>query len=97
MSVSTEVAKCVGVVDGGMLILDGGQTVTLAGVQVPRVGVPGGSVLRTVLQRHVQDKEITYELVGKDRMGYPSITVKANDQDLASLINQALKDYGYAS
>jgi hypothetical protein len=95
MSVTVE--KCIGVVDGGMLILEELQTVTLEGVRVPRVGVAGGSAMRTVLQRCAQDKLISYEITGRDRMGYPSITAKAGDVDLTLLINQALKDYGYST
>jgi hypothetical protein len=92
-----QLAKCIGVVDGGMLVLEGGQTVNLAGVRVPRVGIPGGSVLRTFLQRHVQDKEIVYETVGRDHTGYSSISASADGVDLSPLMNQAVKDYGYAS
>ena len=95
MSVTVE--KCIGVVNGGMLILEELQTVTLQGVRVPRVGVAGGSAMRTVLQRCAQDKLISYEITGRDRMGYPSITAKAGDVDLTLLINQALKDYGYSA
>ena len=95
MSVTVE--KCIGVVDGGMLILEELQTVTLEGVRVPRVGVAGGSAMRTVLQRCAQDKLISYEISGRDKMGYPSIAAKAGDVDLALLINQALKDYGYST
>ena len=51
-------AKCIGVVDGAMFILEGGETVTLAGIHAPRMGIPGGSAMRTVLQRHVQDQDI---------------------------------------
>ena len=80
-----------------MLILEELQTVTLEGVRVPRVGVAGGSAMRTVLQRCAQDKLISYEITGRDRMGYPSITAKAGDVDLTLLINQALKDYGYSA
>lgn len=92
-----QIVKCVGVVDGGMIIIEGGQTVTLSGVQVPRVGIPGGAVLRTVLQRRVQDKEISYKVVGKDRMGHLSIEGSVDGQDLASLINSAMKEYGYST
>ncbi|MAA55190.1 MAG: hypothetical protein CMK43_08515 [Porticoccaceae bacterium] len=95
MSVTVE--KCIGVVDGGMLILEELQTVTLEGVRVPRVGIAGGSAMRTVLQRCAQDQLISYEITGRDRMGYPSITAKAGDVDLTLLINQALKDYGYTT
>ena len=95
MSVTVE--KCIGVVDGGMLILEELQTVTLEGVRVPRVGVAGGSAMRTVLQRCAQDKLISYEISGRDKMGYPSIAAKAGDVDLKLLINQALKDYGYST
>lgn len=90
-----QVAKCIGVVDGAMLILEGGQTVTLAGVRVPRVGIPGGSVLRTFLQRLVQDKELVYEAVNRDHMGYMAISAKVGDLDIGARVNQALKDYGY--
>ena len=95
MSVTVE--KCIGVVDGGMLILEELQTVTLEGVRAPRVGVAGGSAMRTVLQRCAQDKLISYEISGRDKMGYPSIAAKAGDVDLTLLINQALKDYGYST
>ena len=95
MSVTVE--KCIGVVDGGMLILEELQTVTLEGVRAPRVGVAGGSAMRTVLQRSAQDKLISYEITGRDRMGYPSISAKAGDLDLTLLINQALKDHGYST
>lgn len=94
---SIQHAKCIGVVDGGMFILEGGQTVTLAGVRVPRVGIPGGSAMRTVLQRHVQDREIAFEELGRDAMGYPSISASAGEQDLAALMKQALIDYGYGN
>ena len=92
---SIKVEKCIGVVDGGMLILEESQTVTLKGVRVPRVGIAGGSAMRTVLQRHVQDKEISFEMAGKDRMGYPAISGTVEGVDLTLLMNQAIKDYGY--
>jgi hypothetical protein len=94
---STQMKKCIGVVDGGMLVMEGGHTVTLAGVRVPRVGIPGGSVLRTYLQRYVQDKEISYEEMGRDNMGYPSISASVEGIDLTNLMSQAIKDYGYAA
>jgi len=92
---SIEHAKCLGVVDGAMFILEGGQTVTLADVRAPRMGLPGGSAMRTILQRHVQDREITYEQIGVDRSGFPSVSASANNQDLSAIMKQALIDYGY--
>ena len=91
----TKRAKCIGVVDGSMFILEGGETVTLAGVHAPRMGIPGGSAMRTVLQRHVQDREITYEQVGLDRSGFPSVSASVNNHDLSAIMKQALIDYGY--
>ncbi len=91
----TQTEKCIGVVDGSMLILESLQTVTLAGVSVPRVGIPGGAVLRTLLQRHVQDKELEVEITGRDRMGYPSVSARVNGLDLSTVMKKANKDYGY--
>ena len=91
-----KVEKCIGVVDGGMLVLEESQTVALKGVRVPRVGVSGGSAMRTVLQRLVQDKQVSYEIKGHDRMGYPSISATVDGVDLSSTMFQALKDYGYS-
>ena len=92
-----QTGKCIGVVDGAMMIMEDGQTVTLAGVKVPRLGIPGGSAMRTVLQRHVQDKEFSFEVQGRDHMGYASITATVEAGNLAEVMNQALKDYGYAA
>jgi hypothetical protein len=93
----TQIEKCIGVVDGGMLILESSQTVTLTGVRVPRVGVPGGSVLRTLLQRYVQDKELTFEITGQDRMGYPSVLAHVDGLDLTDVMKKATRDYGYSA
>lgn len=94
---ATQIEKCIGVVDGGMLILESSHTVTLTGVRVPRVGVPGGSVLRTLLQRYVQDKELTFDITGRDRMGYPSVSAYINGLDLTDVMNKATRDYGYSA
>ena len=93
----TQRAKCIGVVDGSMFILEGGKTVTLAGVHAPRMGIPGGSAMRTVLQRHVQDQEIFYEQVGRDRSGFAAVSASVNKQDLTAVLKQALVDYGYVN
>jgi len=90
-------ARCIGVVDGAMFILEGGETVTLDGVHAPRMGIPGGSAMRTVLQRHVQDQEVVYEQVGRDRSGFPAVSASVNNQDLAAVMKQALIDYGYVN
>ncbi len=90
-------AKCIGVVDGAMFILESGETLTLAGVHAPRMGIPGGSAMRTVLQRHVQDQEIVYEQVGRDKSGFPAVSASVNQQDLATVMKQALVDYGYVN
>lgn len=87
---------CKGVVDGGMILLDDGQTVVLAGVKVPRIGLPGGAAMRTVLQRHVLDEEINYEVTGRDPQGYQLISGKVAGADLSELMNKAMRDYGYA-
>ena len=90
-------AKCIGVVDGAMFILEGGETVTLAGIHAPRMGIPGGSAMRTVLQRHVQDQEVIYEQVGRDRSGFPAVSASVDNQDLTAVMKQALVDYGYVN
>ena len=90
-------AKCIGVVDGAMFILEGGETVTLAGIHAPRMGIPGGSAMRTVLQRHVQDQEVVYEQVGRDRSGFPAVSASVDNQDLTAVMKQALVDYGYVN
>ena len=95
MGAQTE--KCVGVVDGGMLILENLQTVTLTDVRVPRLGVPGGSALRTLLQRYVQDKEVTFDITGRDRMGYPSVSAHVDGLNLTDVMKTATKHYGYSA
>jgi hypothetical protein len=92
-----QVRKCIGVVDGGMIILDDGESYLLDGVRAPRMGVPGGAAMRTVLQRHVQDKEVSYEILGRDRSGYTRISAFADGNEIAALMSEALKEYGYGS
>ena len=54
---SIQRAKCIGVVDGAMFILEGGETVTLAGVKMRRAWASYGSAMRTVLQRLVRPRD----------------------------------------
>ena len=53
-----EEISCVGVVDGGMFVAESGEAIVLARVRAPRVGLPGGAVLRMLTQRRVQDRRV---------------------------------------
>lgn len=63
------IRKCVGVVDGGMLLMEDDEMLVLARVRVPRLGLPGGAVLRMLLQREAQDQAVRVRPVGRDGAG----------------------------
>lgn len=87
--------KCVAVVDGALLVLDDGSMVVLDQVKVPRVGLPGGAAMRTVLQRKVQDQVLEIEPRGKDRQGTAVGQIVVNGVSINADMNQALAEYGY--
>lgn len=87
--------KCVGVVDGGMLLMDNDEMLVLARVRVPRLGLPGGAVLRMLLQREAQDQAIRVEPVGRDGYGNVVAEAWANGRNLNDYMRERIRDRGY--
>lgn len=75
-------ARCVAVVDGGMILCEDGLVLLYKDVNPPRIGMPGAAWLRTVNQRLVQDKVVRYEERGTDHRGYTVADVWADELHL---------------
>ncbi len=86
---------CTGVVDGGMFVTDGGRTVILAGVRVPRLGLPGGAALRMLLQRAAMDQPVRIVAKHLDGYGHLVADVWAGDNHLNEYVNRCKVEYGY--
>jgi hypothetical protein len=86
---------CVGVVDGGMLLMEGGEMLVLARVRVPRLGLPGGAVLRMLLQREAQDQLIRVREVGRDGNGYVVAETWVGDRNLNDHMLSCIRERGY--
>ena len=87
--------KCVGVIDGALLVLENGSMVILDQVKVPRMGLPGGAAMRTILQREVQDQVLDIDTKGKDRQGTVVAQVVVDGVSINDLINHSLTNLGY--
>ena len=87
--------KCVGVIDGALLVLENGSMVILDQVKVPRMGLPGGAAMRTILQREVQDQVLDIDAKGKDRQGTLVAQVVVDGVSINDLINHSLTNLGY--
>ncbi|MFO1189825.1 MAG: hypothetical protein U1E97_09645 [Alphaproteobacteria bacterium] len=94
---STQTRTCVGVVDGGMLLLDSDEMVVLARVRVPRLGLPGGAVLRMLLQREAQDQPIRIEPVGRDGSGNMIAEAWVASRNLNDYVIQCVRERGYGA
>jgi hypothetical protein len=88
--------KCIGVVDGGMFLVEGGDTVVLARVKPPRLGALGGAVLRMLLQRQIQDRAPAITVVGRDRNGCEVAEVEIDGRNVNDLILAEMEERGYA-
>ncbi|MBI2527895.1 MAG: hypothetical protein HYV93_18160 [Candidatus Rokubacteria bacterium] len=88
-------ARCVGVVDGGMFVTEAGETVVLARVRVPRMGLPGGAVLRMLVQRVVQDRDVQLEAVGRDHAGHVIAEVWVDGRNVNDYMLQCVTECGY--
>ena len=86
---------CTGVVDGGMLLAGESRFLVLARVRPPRVGIPGGAVLRMLAQRLVQDQTIRVQPVGKDAYGHEVVEVWIGDRNLNDYILHQIRERGY--
>lgn len=87
--------KCVGVIDGALIVLENGSMVILDQVKVPRMGLPGGAAMRTILQREVQDQVLDIHAKGKDRQGTLVAQVVVDGVSINDLINHSLTNLGY--
>ena len=87
--------KCVGVIDGALIVLENGSMVILDQVKVPRMGLPGGAAMRTILQREVQDQVLDIDTKGKDRQGTVVAQVVVDGVSINDLINHSLTNLGY--
>ena len=91
-----EEISCVGVVDGGMFVAESGEAIVLARVRAPRVGLPGGAVLRMLTQRRVQDRRVQVQRIGTDRFGNALAEVWVDGENLNDAALAALRERGYA-
>jgi len=87
--------KCVGVVDGAMLLMEDDETVILARVRVPRLGLPGGAVLRMLLQREAQDRTVRVEPEGRDGSGNILAEAWVGTRNLNAYMRACLRERGY--
>ena len=87
--------KCIGVIDGALIVLENGSMVILDQVKVPRMGLPGGAAMRTILQREVQDQVLDIDAKGKDRQGTLVAQVVVDGVSINDLINHSLTNLGY--
>lgn len=87
--------KCLGVVDGGMLMLENDESVVLARVKVPRLGLPGGSTLRMMTQRLVQDQDVDVTYVGKSPQGDPLVEAVVSGKNVNDYVIATSKELGY--
>lgn len=92
----TTQVHCTGVVDGAMFLTADGQTVTLARVRVPRVGLAGGAVMRMLAQRKLQDRQARLEVTGQDAYGNTVAEVWVGGENINDYILHELKDRAYA-
>jgi endonuclease YncB( thermonuclease family) len=86
---------CIGVVDGGMFLVEGDDTVVLARVKPPRVGIPGGAVMRMLLQRKVQDRTPSIRVVGIDRNGAQVAEVEIDGANVNDALLADMEARGY--
>lgn len=91
------VRKCVGVVDGGMLLMENDEMLVLARVRVPRLGLPGGAVLRMLLQREAQDQAIRVRPVGQDGSGGVVAEAWVGERNLNDYIIACVRERGYGA
>lgn len=87
--------RCVGVVDGGMFVTESGEAVVLARVRVPRLGLPGGAVLRMLAQRRIQDRTVRLDVVGTDRFGNHVAEVWVDGENLNDYVLRCRRERGY--
>jgi len=88
--------ECIGVVDGGMFLVEGGDTVVLARFKPPRLGLPGGSAMRMLLQRQIQDRSPTITVVGRDHNGSLIAEVEIDGRNVNDQMLLEMETRGYS-
>ncbi|MEK7873988.1 MAG: MaoC family dehydratase N-terminal domain-containing protein [Chloroflexota bacterium] len=88
-------AKCICVVDGGMIEMENGTELRYEEFHAPSVWAPGGAVARRLNQRLVQDKVVQFVPVRKDRYGRFVAKVWVDGVSPSQTIQQDILARGY--